>query len=200
MTHIIPYFVMLAAMLGTVANSFRKRWCFWIWSCTNAFWCMYNALHQDYAQMILYAFHFAMAMVGLWKWKTQERDMPNTLHHETKETSQTTEEVLLDLCEQASSYQTTALLAAVDALGKQSIRHPVRHTKGEGILCPSCLCYLNKKITNGATPPYCQECGQALDWTDISFDDDPFEGTQTPYEDEVRKLRMLQNSQAEKKG
>lgn len=66
----IPYIVTLAAVVGTVANSFGKRWCFWIWLCTNAFWVVFNLINFSYAQAMLYAFNFAMAIVGLLKWRS----------------------------------------------------------------------------------------------------------------------------------
>lgn len=39
----IAYFVTAASIIGTVANSLQKRWCFWVWLCTNAFWIGYMA-------------------------------------------------------------------------------------------------------------------------------------------------------------
>ena len=71
----IPYIVTAASIIGTVANSFQKRWCFYIWLCTNAFWCIYNAASGSYAQSMLYAFNFAMAILGLVKWKRNRKDM-----------------------------------------------------------------------------------------------------------------------------
>lgn len=68
---VITYIVTAAAIVGTAANSLKKRWCFWIWLCTNAFWCVYNILIRSYAQSLLYAFNFAMAVVGLIRWKEE---------------------------------------------------------------------------------------------------------------------------------
>ena len=70
----IAYAVTIATIIGTVANSFGKRWCFPIWMCTNGFWCVYNIGITQYAQALLYAFNFAMAIVGLFVWKTENRD------------------------------------------------------------------------------------------------------------------------------
>lgn len=70
----IAYFVTLCSIIGTVANSFQKRWCFWVWSCTNTFWCIYNIVFGSYAQAVLYAFNFAMAIIGLVKWKRNEKN------------------------------------------------------------------------------------------------------------------------------
>ena len=64
----IAYLMTAATIVGTVANSFQKRWCFVIWACTNTFWAVYNVLHHQYAQAILYLFNFVMALVGLYKW------------------------------------------------------------------------------------------------------------------------------------
>lgn len=68
----IAYAVTAASIVGTVANSFQKRWCFWVWLCTNAFWVAYNIVCASYAQAILYTFNFAMAVVGLVKWRQKE--------------------------------------------------------------------------------------------------------------------------------
>lgn len=67
--NLLPYAVTLLAIVGTVANAFQKRWCFGIWLCTNAFWVVFNIIHASYAQAILYTFNFAMAIIGLVRWK-----------------------------------------------------------------------------------------------------------------------------------
>lgn len=76
----LPYIVTAASIVGTVANSLQRRWCFCIWLCTNAFWCVYNALHRSYAQALLYAFNFTLAIIGLVRWKKKE-----TIQRETAE-------------------------------------------------------------------------------------------------------------------
>lgn len=67
----IAYIITALSLIGTVANSLQKRWCFYIWICTNAFWVVYNAIIGSYSQMILYLFNFAMAIIGVWKWKKE---------------------------------------------------------------------------------------------------------------------------------
>lgn len=69
---VIPYIVTAASIVGTVANSLQKRWCFYVWICTNTFWCVFNVINGSYAQALLYAFNFAMAILGLVKWKKKE--------------------------------------------------------------------------------------------------------------------------------
>lgn len=63
----------------SVANSFQKRWCFWVWGFTNTFWCVFNIVNRSYAQAILYAFNFAMAILGLIKWRKEKSHVPKKL-------------------------------------------------------------------------------------------------------------------------
>lgn len=71
----IPYIMTAFSVAGTIANSFQKKWCFWLWMCTNIFWCGYNVLNTQYAQALLYVFNFVMCIVGLIKWqKLQPHD------------------------------------------------------------------------------------------------------------------------------
>lgn len=69
----IAYIVTALSIVGTVANSFQKRWCFVVWAFTNSFWCVFNIINGSYAQAILYAFNLAMAFIGLWKWRKNEK-------------------------------------------------------------------------------------------------------------------------------
>lgn len=62
-------YIITAAMCGTIANSFKKRWCFVIWSITNAFWCGYFFIGGDYAPFMLYLFNFAISVIGFVRWK-----------------------------------------------------------------------------------------------------------------------------------
>ena len=68
----IPYIMTAFSVAGTIANSFQKKWCFWLWIFTNIFWCGYNVLNTQYAQALLYVFNFAMCIVGLHKWRQKD--------------------------------------------------------------------------------------------------------------------------------
>jgi len=61
--------VTLASIIGTIANAYKKRWCFIIWLFTNAFWCLYDGYIGLYSQSILFLVYFILAIVGLRKWK-----------------------------------------------------------------------------------------------------------------------------------
>lgn len=69
----ISYIVTAISITGTIANSFKKRWCFYLWICTNTFWSIYNLMLNQYAQSLLYLFNLIMAVVGLFKWKKEKK-------------------------------------------------------------------------------------------------------------------------------
>lgn len=64
----ITYAIVAASVIGTVANSYGKRWCFIVWGITNTFWMVYNIVLLSYAQALLYAFNLATAIIGFIKW------------------------------------------------------------------------------------------------------------------------------------
>lgn len=66
---IIAYLMTALSIVGTIANSFQKRWCFWFWLITNAFWIGYNFINGCYAQMLLYIFNCGTCILGLFKWQ-----------------------------------------------------------------------------------------------------------------------------------
>lgn len=65
----IAFIFTTLSIIGTVANSFKKRWCFYVWSCTNIFWCGYNVSNGMWAQALLYAFNFSTCIIGFYKWR-----------------------------------------------------------------------------------------------------------------------------------
>lgn len=71
----IAFLFTAASIVGTLANSFQKKWCFYIWLCTNSFCCIYNTINAQYAQALLYVFNLATCIIGLYKWrKPKQRD------------------------------------------------------------------------------------------------------------------------------
>lgn len=79
----IAYLVTLTSIVGTLANSCGKRWCFYIWLCTNSFWCVHNVINGQYAQGLLYAFNFCTCILGLRKWKKPQSRCRDDCRHKT---------------------------------------------------------------------------------------------------------------------
>lgn len=65
----ITYIVTAVTMIGTIANSLQKRWCFYIWAVTNTFWLVYNMVIGQHAQGLIYALNLIMSVIGLVQWK-----------------------------------------------------------------------------------------------------------------------------------
>jgi len=66
--------VTVLSIIGTVANVYKKRWCFVIWLFTNGFWCVYDIMIGAYSQAILFAIYFVLAVHGLIKWRKDIKD------------------------------------------------------------------------------------------------------------------------------
>jgi len=64
--------VTVASIIGTIANIYKKRWCFIIWLFTNAIWCVYDLTLGAYAQSALFFLYFWLAVWGLAQWRRSE--------------------------------------------------------------------------------------------------------------------------------
>lgn len=65
---LLSYIITIITLIGTLANSFKKRWCFYIWIPTNLFWVIYNITIHEYQQSILYIVNTITSIIGLIKW------------------------------------------------------------------------------------------------------------------------------------
>lgn len=68
----LSYIITAITLIGTVANSFQQRWCFYLWIPTNAFWVVYNIIIGEYAQCIIYGVNFITSIIGLIKWSKKD--------------------------------------------------------------------------------------------------------------------------------
>ena len=64
--------VTVASLVGTVANIYRRRWCFWIWLVTNSAWTAYDMYKESYPQAALMGIYAALSVWGLCRWKAKE--------------------------------------------------------------------------------------------------------------------------------
>ena len=64
------WLVSVAALIGVVLNTHRRRACFAIWACTNATWVIVDLHHGIYPQAALQLVYFLLSLYGLWHWRT----------------------------------------------------------------------------------------------------------------------------------
>ena len=76
---LISYIITLMSIVGTVANAFQKRWCFYVWILTNLFWIIYDVWIGAYGQALLYVANCITCLIGLRKWK-KKGDNDNKAH------------------------------------------------------------------------------------------------------------------------
>lgn len=61
--------VTIVSLIGTIANIYKKRWCFIIWLFTNATWCIYDFYKGLYSQSLLFLVYTGLSIWGLKQWK-----------------------------------------------------------------------------------------------------------------------------------
>jgi nicotinamide riboside transporter PnuC len=66
--------VTIASLIGTIANIYKKQWCFIIWLFTNSFWCVYDFLNGLYSQSLLFLVYTGLAVWGLIKWRRKSKN------------------------------------------------------------------------------------------------------------------------------
>lgn len=66
--------ITIASLIGTIANVYKKRYCFKIWLVTNFVWCIYDFQKGLYSQALLFLIYFIMAIVGIRKWRADNEN------------------------------------------------------------------------------------------------------------------------------
>jgi len=63
--------VAVLSLVGVLLNIRKNYKCFYIWTVTNASWCLVNLYYQIYAQAALFFVYFCLAIYGLYEWKVK---------------------------------------------------------------------------------------------------------------------------------
>lgn len=66
------WMVTAASIIGTVANIYKKSWCFILWFFTNSLWCIYDYVIGAYAQSALFLVYVGLAVWGIYEWRVKE--------------------------------------------------------------------------------------------------------------------------------
>jgi len=59
----------ILSIIATVANIYKKRWCFYIWALTNLSWVLVGIKTKVYAQSLMFFMYFLLAIWGIICWK-----------------------------------------------------------------------------------------------------------------------------------
>jgi nicotinamide riboside transporter PnuC len=63
------WLITIAAIIGVVANIYKKPWCFGIWLGTNLAWAFIDFKAGLFAQAFLFAVYAVLAVWGLIQWR-----------------------------------------------------------------------------------------------------------------------------------
>lgn len=64
--------VTILCLLGTAANVFKKRICFYLWTVGNIAWLIYDISAGLYSRAVLDAVQLVFAVIGIFTWKKSE--------------------------------------------------------------------------------------------------------------------------------
>ena len=64
------WLVMIAGAVGTVANIYKRRWSFTVWTVTNALWLAYSLYIHEWPAAGCWAFYLGTSIWGMIKWRT----------------------------------------------------------------------------------------------------------------------------------
>jgi nicotinamide riboside transporter PnuC len=66
--------VTVLCLLGTAANVFKKRICFYLWTVGNIAWLVYDIVSGLYSRAVLDAVQLIFAIIGIFTWKKQSQE------------------------------------------------------------------------------------------------------------------------------
>jgi len=61
------------SLVGTVANIYKKQWCFIIWLGTNTAWLIWDIINAAHGRMVSDGIYILLAAWGLWEWKRKSK-------------------------------------------------------------------------------------------------------------------------------
>lgn len=63
------FFVMVASLVGTIANIKKRAWCFIIWAATNCIWAVVDFGKGLKWQGLQFAIYACLALWGIIEWR-----------------------------------------------------------------------------------------------------------------------------------
>lgn len=69
---IFTWSLTVASIIGTVANIYKKQWCFFIWLATNTSWMIFDFYKGIYAQAFLFSVYTGLAVWGIIQWRAEK--------------------------------------------------------------------------------------------------------------------------------
>ena len=64
--------ITIASLIGTIANIYKKKFCFFVWLITNSFFCILDFSKGLYSQSFLFFIYTLLSIWGLVKWRGDE--------------------------------------------------------------------------------------------------------------------------------
>lgn len=69
--------VALMSVTGTIANIYRRMWCFYLWAVGNLCWVAYDIRLGAYPQAALMFIYFLLSLWGIYEWNKKPKEIKN---------------------------------------------------------------------------------------------------------------------------
>jgi hypothetical protein len=56
------------SIIGTIANIYKKKWCFWIWTFSNMAWIIWDVWSGAYPRVFGDSVYLVLALWGMYSW------------------------------------------------------------------------------------------------------------------------------------
>ena len=66
---VLTWLLTVLSIIGVIANTHKKRWCFLVWTVTNFSWMCVDLHHEIYPQAALFFVYFMLSIYGWFKWE-----------------------------------------------------------------------------------------------------------------------------------
>lgn len=68
MGSVFSWVATIIALAGTILNCKKIKWCFWLWTLTNAMWLIYDIKNGTYPRAVLDFVQLVLAIYGIKEW------------------------------------------------------------------------------------------------------------------------------------
>jgi len=64
----------ITAVIGSVLNAFKSRWCFWIWIFSNIAWLIYDISINLFSRAVLDIIQTIICIIGIIEWRKKDHE------------------------------------------------------------------------------------------------------------------------------
>lgn len=68
MNNLFTWIATVVALIGTILNCKKIKWCFYLWTATNIMWLVWDIKNGTISRAVLDFVQLALAIYGIYEW------------------------------------------------------------------------------------------------------------------------------------